>query len=113
MSVSAPSVSSNLADKISPVVVPFRMFDLDFGVRTRHLDPVITLFHVRRKIGKQELPIQQDVQIAKERFEADRCDRSLEKRPAAGFVRKFLQRALPVENKPGISVLDLTRRRVN
>ena len=33
-----------------PEIITFRMFDLNFGVRTEDLDPVITALHMSRQV---------------------------------------------------------------
>jgi len=72
------------------------MFDLDLGVRARHLDAVIAALHVCREVGQKELSIQQERQVPEERFETYRGDRALEERSSARLVRKFRQRTLAV-----------------
>src|SRR6185369_10381569 len=82
----------------SAVVVTFGMLDLDFRVSAVDLDLVISLVHVSRKVGKSKLPVQQERKIAKERIQADRRERPLEKCPPAGFVGEFLKTALSRQN---------------
>jgi hypothetical protein len=45
-------------DPALAVIIAFRMLDLDGRICAADIDPVIALFHMRRKVGQSKLPIQ-------------------------------------------------------